>query len=98
MLQNAVVMGDSKGSDERAAKILHDALERERATATSTDLLEALAYRAELAVRTGHIGAAADAISEARAIPLTDAERETVAETLVNLDDLSANVVPVARH
>jgi hypothetical protein len=97
MLQNAVVMGDSKGFDERAAKILDDALDRERTTASSTDLLEALAYRAELAVRTGDNAAAADAISEARGIPLTDAEREGVAEALVNLDDLSAVVVPAPR-
>jgi hypothetical protein len=96
MLQNAVVMGDSKGSDERAAKILDDALQRERTTASSTDLLEALAYRAELAVRTGDNAAAANAISEARAIPMTDAECEAVAEALASLDDLSANVVPAA--
>jgi hypothetical protein len=96
MLQNAVVMGDSKGSDERAAKILDDALQRERTTASSTDLLEALAYRAELAVRTGDNAAAANAISEARAIPMTDAECEAVAESLASLDDLSANVVPAA--
>jgi hypothetical protein len=96
MLQNAVVMGDSKGSDERAAKILDDAIQRERTTAPSTDLLEALAYRAELAVRTGDNAAAADAISKARAIPMTNAERETVAEALANLYDLSANVVPAA--
>lgn len=97
MLQNAVVMGDSHGFDERAAKILHDALERERSTASAADMVEALAYRAELAVRTGDNAAAADAISEARAIPLTDAEREGVAEALVNLDDLSAVVVPAPR-
>ncbi len=96
MLQNAVVMGDSKGSEERAAKILHDALERERTIASSTDVLEALAYRAELAVRTGDNATAAHAISEARAIPLTAAQRETVAEALANLDDLSANLVSAA--
>ena len=50
-LASAVVMGDSHGFDARAAQILDGALERSGDTASATDLVEALAYRAELAVR-----------------------------------------------
>ena len=94
ILQNAVVMGDSKGSDARAADILDQALERNGATAPATDLVEALAYRAELALRVDDTAAAASAIARARGVTLSDAERERLAETLASLDDLALTAMP----
>ena len=99
MLPDAVVMGDSHGFDERAAKILNDALERERRyRLRGRHGRGAGLSRTSLADQTGDNAAAAEAINRnPRAIPLTDAEREGVAEALVNLDDLSAVVVPAPR-
>ena len=97
ILQNAVVMGDSHGSDERAAQILDGALARNVETASATELVEALAYRAELATRVGDHAAAVDALRRARAVSLTDAERTELAETLASLDDLEVVVRAAAR-
>ena len=89
-LQSAVVMGDSHGYDVRAAQILDAALERTDDTASATDLLEALAYRAELALRVDDRAGAAGAIARARSITLSESERDKVAETLASLDDLDS--------
>ncbi|MFD9890311.1 hypothetical protein ACFWY9_13285 [Amycolatopsis sp. NPDC059027] len=91
-LRSAVVMGDSKGSDEQAALILDNGLRRHQETATPVDLLEALAYRTELAVRTGDPAAARDFLTRAAEVPLTDAERSAVAITLASLHDLAATL------
>jgi hypothetical protein len=89
-LASAIVMGDSKGSDARAAQILDGAFERSADTASATELLEALAYRAELALRVDDSAGAAAALTRARSIPLSDADRGKVAETLASLDDMEA--------
>jgi hypothetical protein len=94
ILQNAVVMGDSHGYDVRAAQILDAALERDQDTASAIDLVEALTYRAELALRADDHAAAADAIARALAVPLSEAERNRLAETLTSLDDLAAIALP----
>ena len=89
-LASAIVMGDSHGFDERAAQILDAAIERGGDTASATDMLEALAYRAELALRLDDSAGAAAALTRARSITLSDAERNKLAETLASLDDLEA--------
>ena len=94
ILRNAVVMGDSKGDGARAAEILDDALVRNGPTASAIDLVEALAYRAELALRAEDTAAATTTIARARGISLSDAERVTLAETLASLDDLAAIAMP----
>lgn len=91
ILQNAVVMGDSHGFDARAAEILDGALARNVDTASATELVEALAYRAELALRLGDQPAAAGALARARAVPLSKAERDKLEEVLVSLDDLESS-------
>ena len=96
-LQSAVVMGDSHGFDVRAAQILDAALERDKDMASTTDLLEALAYRAELALRVDDTAGAAAALTRARAIKLSEGDRSKVAETLANLEDLEAVVIPATR-
>lgn len=89
-LHSAVVMGDSHGKHVRAAQILDGALERDKDTATPADLVEALAYRAELALRAEDTTAARDALARARALTLSAAERENLRETLAALDDAQA--------
>ena len=61
-LNRAVVMGDSHELARRAAEILDGALERDKDTASAAELLEALVYRAELAVRAKDHAAAGHAL------------------------------------
>ncbi|TYB71070.1 VOC family protein [Nonomuraea sp. PA05] len=93
-LHRAVVMGDSHGKHVRAAQILDAALDRDRDTATAAEQLEALAYRAELALRAEDPAAAGDALARARALPLSGAERDRLAGTLAALDDVEAALRP----
>jgi hypothetical protein len=94
ILQNAVVMGDSHGNGVRAAQILDEAIARNQASASPTELVEALAYRAELAVRVGDQATAASTIARAREIPLSAVERDRLAETFTSLDDLTVIAPP----
>lgn len=89
-LLRAVVMGDSHGKHVRAAEILDAALERDKDTATTVELVEALAYRAELALRADDTTAAADVLARARAVTLTEAERGELAGALAGLEDVEA--------
>ncbi|MGH3490685.1 MAG: VOC family protein [Actinopolymorphaceae bacterium] len=89
-MRSAVVMGDSHGKNDQAARILDSALRRERDTATGADLVEALAYRAELAVRLDDTAGARDFLVQAGEVPLTDAERNSLADTTASLHDLTS--------
>lgn len=91
-LENAVVLGDSKGDNQQAAKILDATLAREQDGAPAAELVEALAYRAELAIRADDTAAAVDALTRARTVPPTDAERSELTAHLVGLEDLAAVV------
>jgi hypothetical protein len=108
-LQRAVVMGDSHGKHVRAAQILDAALERDarerdalewdalewdRDTATAAELLEALAYRAELALRAEDPATADDALARARALVLSESERGRLTATLASLEDMEAVLRP----
>jgi hypothetical protein len=90
VVQNAVVLGDSKGDTRQAARILDGALARNHRSAPTTDLVEALAFRAELALRAEDTTAARAALAQARALTLAEAEREKLRETLAGLDDMEA--------
>ena len=87
-------MGDSHGKHVRAAQILDAALERDKETATPGELVEALAYRAELALRAEDTAAAREALAQARALILSEAERDKLADTLAGLEDLEAVLRP----
>ncbi|MFJ1461518.1 VOC family protein [Nocardia sp. N2S4-5] len=91
-LETAVVLGDSKGDTRQAAKILDATLAREQDRAPATELVEALAYRAELALRADDTPAAVDALTRARVVPLTEAERHELGAHLAGLEDLEAIV------
>ncbi|SEI98259.1 hypothetical protein SAMN04487917_103212 [Arthrobacter sp. yr096] len=87
-LQNAVVLGDSKGDTQQAARILGSALNRHRASAPVTDLVEALVYGAELAMRLGDTAGAGVLLTEVAAVELTSEQREKLGEALANATDL----------
>ncbi|MFI9550760.1 VOC family protein [Nonomuraea endophytica] len=89
-LRNAVVMGDSHGNHDQAARILDTALRRDQDTAAPKDLLEALAYRAELAARADDHPAAREFLTRARQIPLNEADQDALSDTLTSLHDLAA--------
>jgi hypothetical protein len=87
---NAVVLGDSKGDIRQATRILDGALTRHRESAPVPDMVEALAYRAELALRADDTTAARDALTQARALTLSEAERARLHEVLAGLADAEA--------
>jgi hypothetical protein len=91
------VMGDSHGFDLRATQILDAALERDRDMAPATDLVEALAYRAELALRLDDTAGATGALTRARSVNLSEGDRHKLAETLASLEDLEAVVIQATR-
>lgn len=86
-MENAVVMADSHGDTAQAAKILEGALSR-ATDASAVERVEALAYRAELAVTLGDVARADSALAELKKIDLTAAEREQLADTLTAAEDL----------
>ncbi|MGW5028939.1 VOC family protein, partial [Streptomyces albidoflavus] len=91
--------GDSRGDHERAARLLDHALRRHEATAGPAELVEALAYRAELAARAEDAPAVREFLARAEGVPLDEAGRRTSAGTLTALRELavpfSARPVPV---
>jgi hypothetical protein len=87
-MRNAVVLGDSKGDIRQAARILDGALTRHRASAPVTDLVEALVYGAELAIRLGDRARAGVLLAEVAAAELTGEQRESLSEALANAADL----------
>jgi hypothetical protein len=81
-LENAVVLGDSRGDHRQAAKILDGALARPDAGDDPSTLVEALAYRAELAVALGDPATAHEVLARLRAVELTADARKRLAVTL----------------
>jgi catechol 2,3-dioxygenase-like lactoylglutathione lyase family enzyme len=87
-LVKAIVLGESKGDAEQAAKLLDSTLARSGDEAPKPELLDALVYRAELALRTGDRARAAALLEQVGDIELTDAEREAAASALATAADL----------
>ncbi|WP_420180915.1 hypothetical protein [Paenarthrobacter sp. TA1.8] len=87
-MQNAVVLGDSKGDTGQAARILDSALNRHRASTPVTDLVEALVYGAELSMRLGDGARAGVLLAEVAAAELTDEQRDSLSEALANAANL----------
>ena len=82
-LENAVVLGDSKGDPAQAAKILDGALARAEPDEDPAVLAGALAYRAELALALDDTATARAALERAREL---DPASEELAELAGNLD------------
>ncbi|NWL09844.1 hypothetical protein DM793_00805 [Paenarthrobacter nitroguajacolicus] len=87
-MQNAVVLGDSKGDTGQAARILDSALNRHRGSTPVTDLVEALVYGAELSMRLGDRARAGVLLAEVAAAELTDEQRDSLSEELANAANL----------
>jgi catechol 2,3-dioxygenase-like lactoylglutathione lyase family enzyme len=90
-LQNAVVMGDSHGDHRQAAKILDGALARAQ-DPPKVDLVEALLYRAEIALTVSDRDQARELLTRVRELePFLDAsKREQWIRALAGADDLEA--------
>ncbi|TDC79431.1 VOC family protein [Actinomadura sp. 7K507] len=91
-LENAVVLGDSKGDARQAAKILDGKLTKADAATPVPALVEALVYRAELALRLDDPGRAEELFARLDALDLTDAQRASLAESLATAADLRKQV------
>ncbi|MCZ7439903.1 VOC family protein [Micromonospora sp. WMMC241] len=89
-LGNAVVQADSRGNPRQAAKILDGALARPDATDDPAVHVEALVYRAELALLLDEPEAARDLLRRAGAVPLGAESRERLADTRQHAADLTA--------
>ncbi|MBG0831343.1 VOC family protein [Planomonospora sp. ID67723] len=87
-MENAIVLGESRGDHRQAARILDATLARVQDSASAAELVEALVYRAELAMRLDD-GERVDALLDrVRDVPLGEADREALAETLAGVRDL----------
>ncbi len=88
-LENAVVLGESKGDHRQAAKILDAKLStNDHSPGSVSDLVEALVYRAELAIRLQEPENAAQLLARVRDTPLDEPQREQLSDTLTNVADL----------
>ncbi|WBB72936.1 VOC family protein [Micromonospora sp. WMMD1128] len=93
-LGNAVVQADSRGNPRQAAKILDGALTRPDATDEPAALVEALVYRAELALLLDEPEAARELLRRAGAVPLDEESRARLTDTLQHAADLAATLPP----
>jgi hypothetical protein len=87
-LENAVVLGDSKDDCHQAARILDAALAREQDCAPVVELVEALVYRAELALRLNDGEHARAVLARVHQTTLDNEARERLADTLAIALDL----------
>jgi hypothetical protein len=93
-LENAVVLGDSKGDAHQAARILDATLTRERESAHCVELVETLVYRAELALRLDDASRARALLTEVDGVPLGDGERARLTNTLAVARELEGALPP----
>jgi hypothetical protein len=91
-LANAVVQADSRGDVAQAAKILDGALRKPAAEPVVE--VEALIFRAELALRLDDQQTAAEMLSRAERVDLTPAEQEQAAPLREQADDLAVQLTP----
>ncbi|MDG4798750.1 VOC family protein [Micromonospora sp. WMMD1082] len=90
VLANAVVLADSKGDVAQAARILDSALARPRPDDDPVEQVEALVYRAELAVTLQDTTTAAELLARADRVVLGPDETERAAPAFENAADLAA--------
>jgi hypothetical protein len=89
-LENAVVQADSRGDHRQAARILDTALSRPDAADDPVVHVEALVYRAELALVLEEPAVARELLERAEAVPVGEEGRERLAATLRHAADLAA--------
>lgn len=87
-LANAVVIADSHGDSAQALKILGGAVARERSHAEPVEVLEALAFVAELSIRSGDHDRAREVLDDIRALDLPPGDTAQVAAALAQAEEL----------
>ncbi len=92
-LEAAVTLADSKGDTEAAEKVLDSAMAADPGAPPGV-LVRARILRADLAYRAGREAEAAAWLAEARAMDLTDEERESLADDFRRAADLEAALAP----
>ncbi|GAA2295914.1 hypothetical protein GCM10010149_50270 [Nonomuraea roseoviolacea subsp. roseoviolacea] len=96
-LENAIVQGEARGDTRQAAKILDGNLARAGDLTPVITLVEALVYRAELAVRLGDLDTAERLLARVADTTLDDSQRERLSDALANAADLELAVRPAVR-
>jgi len=91
-LQNAIVQADSRGEHHQAAWILDSALARPDAAVDPVTLVEALVYRAEVALVLHDPATARRVLAHAQRIELSAEARQRLAATLEAAADLAATI------
>lgn len=89
-LANAVVQADSRGSVGQAVRILDSVLARPQADDDPVEQVEVLVYRAELAMVLHDPQTAAEMLTRAKSVTLTEDESERAAAAFDNAADLAA--------
>ncbi|MEV0944070.1 VOC family protein [Micromonospora wenchangensis] len=89
-LANAVVQADSRGAVGQAVRILDSALARPQADDDPVEQVEVLVYRAELAMVLHDAKTAAEMLTRATSVTLTEDESERAAAAFDNAADLAA--------
>lgn len=90
-MENAIVQADSRGDHKQAAKILDGGIARATPDEPVT-LVEALAYRAELAITLEDPDGAAEVLARLAAVELSDEDRAAAADALAAAEELRANL------
>jgi hypothetical protein len=91
-LQNAVVQADSRGDHRQAARILDTALARPDAADDPATHVEALVYRAEVAMALDDPATARQVLARAEGVELTPEARRRLAGTIETATELRAMV------
>jgi hypothetical protein len=85
----AGLLADSKGDDRAAAKLLDAAL-AQWGNAPAVERVQALVARAALAIRLDDLPAARGLLADVQEMSLTEADRDSLGETLQYADELAA--------
>ncbi|MEU4428100.1 VOC family protein [Actinoplanes sp. NPDC024001] len=93
-MDNAVVLADSHGDHRQAARVLDTAIRKYGPGDDPVVLVEALVYRAELAVTLAEQENVRELLARVAAVELTADQRERAGEALANAADLTAAVQP----
>lgn len=88
-LVKAIVFGEAKGDTAQAVKLLDSAMTRSGDEAPKPELLDALVYRAELALREGDNAKAAALLKQVNETELSEDERSAAATALATAEDLA---------
>jgi catechol 2,3-dioxygenase-like lactoylglutathione lyase family enzyme len=90
-MENAVVLADSHGDHQQAARILDTALRKAGPDEDPVLLVEAMVYRAELAVTLHDQDTARAVLARAGDVELAPDQRERAAEALAQAEELAGS-------